>query len=106
MEVADRYRTSTVAIPRFLNGTTGLDAAGFNWQSFWPKGLDKMVVVNIYLGPTMPDPEADREYWKNFVAYNDTILAEDMYLLPSMQRAMCKGDISHLILSTQEIYIQ
>jgi len=106
MEVADRFRTSIIAIPRFPNATTGLDPAGFNWQSFWPKGVDKMVMVNIYVGPEREDADADRAYWQDFVAYNDTILAEDMHLFPSIQRAMRKGDIPHLLLSTQEIHIQ
>lgn len=105
-EVSDRYRQMTIAIPRFPNGTAGLDPAGFNWQSFWPIGPDKMRIVNLYLGATLPDAEEDRKYWSDFVTYNDKILAEDMYLFPSMQRSMREGDVSHVILATQEQHIQ
>ena len=105
-KVSERYRAITVAIPRFPNTTAGLDPAGFNWQSFWPTGPDTMRMVNLYLGPDLESPEADRKYWDDFISYNDTILAEDMYLFPSMQRSMSEGDISHLMLSTQEHYIQ
>lgn len=104
--VSDHYKTMSVAIPRFPNGTAGLDPAGFVWQSFWPTGPNTMRVVNLCLGPTLPDPEKDRQHWENFISYNNTILAEDMFLFASMQRSMREGDVSHVMLSTQEHYIQ
>ena len=104
--VAHRYRDVTVAIPRFPNGTAGLDPAGFNWQSFWPVGPDRCRMVNLYLGMDQQDEETDRRYWADFIAYNDTILAEDMHLFASMQRAIRAGDVSHVRLSVQEQYIQ
>lgn len=104
--VATKYRDITFAIPRFPNGTCGLDPAGFNWQSFWPIGPDKMRIVNLYLGPTLDDVEADKKYWSDFITYNDSILAEDMFLFPSMQRSMREGDITHVYLATQEQHIQ
>jgi phenylpropionate dioxygenase-like ring-hydroxylating dioxygenase large terminal subunit len=104
--VSDRYKTMSVAIPRFPNGAAGLDPAGFVWQSFWPTGPDTMRLINLCLGPTLPDPNADRQHWENFISYNNRILAEDMFLFSSMQRSMREGDVSHLMLSTQEHYIQ
>ncbi len=40
------------------------------------------------------------------MAYNDVILAEDMFLFTTIQRSMREGDLSELRLSTQEQYIQ
>jgi phenylpropionate dioxygenase-like ring-hydroxylating dioxygenase large terminal subunit len=104
--VSDRYKTMAVAIPRFPNGAAGLDPAGFTWQSFWPTSPNTMRLTNLCIGPTLDDAEADHQHWQNFISYNNAILAEDMFLFPSMQRSICAGDVSHLMLSTQEHFIQ
>jgi phenylpropionate dioxygenase-like ring-hydroxylating dioxygenase large terminal subunit len=104
--VASRYRDIVVAIPRFPNSTAGLDPAGFNWQSFWPTGPNSCRIYNLFLGIQRDTEEEDQKYWADFIAYNDTILAEDMFLFPSMQRSIREGDISHVNLATQEQFIQ
>jgi hypothetical protein len=65
-----------------------------------------MRLTNLCIGPTLDDAEADHQHWQNFISYNNAILAEDMFLFPSMQRSICAGDVSHLMLSTQEHFIQ
>jgi phenylpropionate dioxygenase-like ring-hydroxylating dioxygenase large terminal subunit len=104
--VARRYRDISIAVPRFPNSTAGLDPAGFNWQSFWPTGPNSCRIYNLYLGVQHGTEEEDRKYWADFIAYNETILAEDMFLFPSMQRSIREGDISHVNLATQEQVIQ
>jgi len=104
--VASHYRDIVLAIPRFPNATAGLDPAGFIWQSFWPVGPDKCRIYNLALGLQRGTEEEDKKYWTDFLAYNNTILAEDMFLFPSMQRSIREGDIAHVHLATQEQYIQ
>jgi len=104
--VASRYRNVAIAIPRFPNATAGLDPAGFNWQSFWPTGPNSCRIYNLYLGFDRGDEEEDQKYWADFIEYNNTILAEDMFLFPSMQRSIREGDISHVHFATQEQFIQ
>jgi phenylpropionate dioxygenase-like ring-hydroxylating dioxygenase large terminal subunit len=104
--IAEKYRFMTVAIPRFPNATAGLDPAGFIWQSFWPTSQGTMKIHNLYLGPTLATPEADQKYWSDFIAYNNRIISEDIFLFPTIQRAMTMGDVSHIILGSQEQHIQ
>ena len=105
-DLDERYKNLTVAFPRFPNGFTALDPAGFNWMAFWPAGPDKMVIVSTMMGMTKDDPEEDRAYWEEFTAYQGKILDEDVNLFPTVQRSMRKGDLTHLVLSYQEQYIQ
>ena len=96
----------TVALPRFPNGFTALDPAGFNWMNFWPAGPGKMIVVSTLMGRTLPDEAEDKAYWDNFAEAQKAILAEDMGLFGSLQRAYEQGEQPTLLLSCQEQHIQ
>jgi phenylpropionate dioxygenase-like ring-hydroxylating dioxygenase large terminal subunit len=87
-QLDDMFKDHTVALPRFPNGFTALDPAGFNWMTFWPVGPDKMVMLSTLMGRTMGDEETDRAYWKQFSDFQVQILSEDVDLFPSIQRAM------------------
>jgi phenylpropionate dioxygenase-like ring-hydroxylating dioxygenase large terminal subunit len=102
----ERYKSLTVALPRFPNGFTALDPAGFNWMNFWPVAPDRMVAVSTLMGETRADPEEDRAYWSEFTAYQKKILDEDIGLFPTVQRSMEQGDLPSLVLSCQEQYLQ
>ena len=102
----ERFRSLTVALPRFPNGFTALDPSGFNWMNFWPIGHDRMAVVSTIFGETLKDSDADRAYWDEFSAYQVKILDEDLGLFTTIQRSMREGDLSALTLSYQEQYLQ
>ncbi len=101
-----RYKSLTVALPRFPNGFTALDPSGFNWMNFWPIGPDKVAIVSTIMGETRPDPEEDRANWEAFGAYQAKILSEDVGLFTTVQRSMRQGDLPALVLSCQEQHIQ
>lgn len=102
----ERYKSLTVAFPSFPNGFVALDPSGFNWMNFWPSGKDRMIVVSTIMGRTKDNPEEDREYWTEFSAYQKKILDEDVSLFTTVQRSMNEGDLTHLVLSCQEQYLQ
>ena len=102
----DKFRQLAVALPRFPNGFTALDPAGFNWMNFWPAGPGKMIVVSTLIGRTLPDEAEDKAYWDNFSEAQKAILAEDMGLFGSLQRAYEQGEQPTLLLSCQEQHIQ
>jgi phenylpropionate dioxygenase-like ring-hydroxylating dioxygenase large terminal subunit len=99
------FKDHTVALPRFPNGFTALDPAGFNWMTFWPAGPHKMLMVSTLMGKTMGDAEADIAYWKDFSDFQVAILNEDVDLFPSIQRSMETGELPALVLSYQEQYL-
>jgi phenylpropionate dioxygenase-like ring-hydroxylating dioxygenase large terminal subunit len=93
-------------MPRFPNGFVALDPSGFNWMTFWPVGHNKVAIVSTILGETRDDPEAEKAYWAQFSEYQKVILAEDLGLFPTVQRSMDQGDLTSLVLSCQEQYLQ
>ena len=102
----DRYKNLTVAMPCFPNGFTALDPSGFNWMTFWPVAPGKMIIMSTIMGATLDDPEADKAYWTEFSAYQKKILSEDVGLFPTVQRSFELGDLTSLVLSCQEQYLQ
>ena len=104
--LSEEFKRLTVAMPRFPNGFTALDPAGFNWMNFWPAGPDRMIVVSTLMGRTLEDEEADRAYWDQFAEFQKAILAEDMGLFASLQRSYEQRELTELVLSCQEQHIQ
>ncbi|MES2301139.1 MAG: aromatic ring-hydroxylating dioxygenase subunit alpha [Pseudomonadota bacterium] len=103
-DFAARFKDHVFALPCFPNSFTALDPVGFNWQSFWPKGPDKMVMVNMFMGWNRDDEE-DRAFWATMVDNQKSVLAEDIGLFPTIQRSYKQGDITGVVLSFQEQFL-
>jgi len=99
-----RFKDLVFALPCFPNSFTALDPVGFNWQSFWPKGPDKMVMTNMFMGWKRDDDE-DRSFWATMLDNQRTVLAEDIGLFPTIQRSYREGDITSVVLGVQEQFI-
>jgi phenylpropionate dioxygenase-like ring-hydroxylating dioxygenase large terminal subunit len=99
-----RFKDHVFALPCFPNSFTALDPVGFNWQTFWPKGPDKMVMVNMLMG-WKRDDEEDRAFWNTMVENQKSVLAEDIWLFPTIQRSYKEGDMTEVVLSFQEQFI-
>lgn len=99
-----RFKDHVFALPCFPNSFTALDPVGFNWQSFWPKGPDKMVMSNMFIG-WKRDDEEDAKFWDGMMENQKTVLAEDIGLFPTIQRSYRQGDIAEVVLSFQEQFI-
>jgi phenylpropionate dioxygenase-like ring-hydroxylating dioxygenase large terminal subunit len=102
----ERYKSLTIGLPRFPHGFVALDPSGFNWMTFWPVGHDKVAIVSTIFGETRADPEDEKAYWTQFSEYQKVILAEDLGLFTTVQRSMDQGNLSAIVLSCQEQYIQ
>lgn len=99
-----RFRDHVFALPCFPNSFTALDPVGFNWQTFWPKGPDRMVMSNMFMG-WKRDDEDDARFWETMLENQKTVLAEDIGLFPTIQRSYRQGDITAVMLSVQEQFI-
>lgn len=99
-----RFKDHVFALPAFPNSFTALDPVGFNWQTFWPKGPDKMVMVNMLMG-WKRDDEEDRNFWRTMIDNQKSVLAEDVGLFPTIQRSYKQGDIKDVVLSFQEQFL-
>ncbi len=99
-----RFKDHVFALPCFPNSFTALDPVGFNWQTFWPKGPDKMVMSNMFMGWPRDDEE-DTKFWETMLENQKTVLAEDVGLFPTIQRSYKQGDIADVVLSYQEQFL-
>lgn len=99
-----RFKDHVFAFPCFPNSFTALDPVGFNWQTFWPKGPDKMVMMNMMMGWNKDDEE-DRAFWAQMLENQKMVLAEDVDLFPTIQRSYKEGDIDEVMLGFQEQFI-
>lgn len=99
-----RFRDHVFGLPGFPNLFTALDPVGFNWQTFWPKSPNKMIMVNMLMGWKRDDDE-DRAFWNKMVENQHIVLAEDCELFPSIQRSYMKSDLKKIVLGFQEQYI-
>src|SRR3546814_6089686 len=81
-----RFKDHAIGLPFFPNGFTALDPVGFSWQTFWPVGPNKMVMIATMMG-WKKDDEEDRAFWKQMRANQISVLNEDTSLFGSIQRA-------------------
>lgn len=100
-DFTSRFREHAIGLPFFPNGFTALDPVGFNVQTFWPAGPDKMVMHNMMMG-WKRDDEEDRAFWKQMMENQLNVLGEDTYLFASIQRSMKEGELPKIMLSYQE----
>lgn len=96
-----RFKEHAIGLPFFPNGFTALDPVGFSWQTFWPAGPEKMVMVCTLMGWNKDDEE-DRAFWKQMRTNQIDVLNEDVNLFASIQRAMKQGELPEITLSYQE----
>jgi len=95
------FNEYTIALPTFPNSFYALDAAGFNYLTFWPIAPGKVLMEGTLFGwPS--DSEEDKAYWKTMRTAVQGILAEDMYLFGGIQKSMQNGVIPNLVMGYQE----
>ena len=99
-----RFKDHVFALPFFPNGFTALDPVGFSFQTFWPAGPGKMIMVATMMG-WKKDDEEDRAFWKSMVANQNSVLAEDIALFATIQRSYEQGELPGILLGFQEQYI-
>ena len=99
-----RFKDHIFALPCFPNSFYALDPVGFNWQTFWPVGPGKMIMVNMLMGWNRDDEE-DRKFWREMRENNISVLNEDIGLFTSIQRSYEQGDLDHILLGVQEQHI-
>jgi phenylpropionate dioxygenase-like ring-hydroxylating dioxygenase large terminal subunit len=96
-----RFKEHTIGLPFFPNGFTALDPVGFSYQTFWPVGPSKCVMVATLMG-WKKDDEEDRAFWKQMRVNQLNVLGEDVFLFASVQRSMQTGELKGLLLGYQE----
>jgi hypothetical protein len=52
------------------------------------------------------DDDYDAKFWEEMLQNQQTVLAEDIGLFPTIQRSYQQGDITQVVLSFQEQFIQ
>src|SRR5690606_11925247 len=92
------FKDHTIALPMFPNTFVAIDPVGFGWQSWWPVGRDKSVMVVTLLGWE----HQDEAFWEGMAEQVRTIAAEDVHLFPSLQRAYESGVLSGVLMAYQE----
>jgi phenylpropionate dioxygenase-like ring-hydroxylating dioxygenase large terminal subunit len=97
----DRFKDHSIGLPFFPNGFTVLDPMGFPWQSFWPKGPDKMVMVSMMMG-WKRDDDADRRFWEQTKASLLEVFNEDLRLFGGIQRSLSTGELPAILTGCQE----
>jgi phenylpropionate dioxygenase-like ring-hydroxylating dioxygenase large terminal subunit len=96
-----RFKEHAIGLPFFPNGFTALDPVGFSWQTFWPAGPNKMVMIATMMG-WKKDDEEDRAFWAQMRVNQIDVLNEDTHLFGSIQRAMETGELPGILLGYQE----
>ena len=96
----DRFKDHSIGLPFFPNGFTVLDPVGFPWQTFWPKGPDKMVMVSMMMG--WKKDEDDRQFWEQTKASLLEVFNEDLRLFDGIQRSLSTGKLPGILVGYQE----
>ena len=100
-DFTSRFKEHAVGLPFFPNGFTALDPVGFSWQTFWPAGPGKMVMIATMMG-WKKDDEEDRAFWKQMRVNQIDVLSEDIALFATIQRSMDTGELPGILLGYQE----
>lgn len=95
------YKDYAVVFPMFPNSFIPLDPVAMAWQTWWPKGPDKSVMILTVLGPK-GDSEGDHTFWSGMSAQIAGIASEDMVLFADIQRNLKSGMQPEVILGYQE----
>lgn len=103
-DFTSRFNEHAIALPFFPNGITTLDPVGFSWQTFWPVGPGKMIMVATLMGWKKDDDEA-RAFWKQMRVSQIDVLSEDTALFATIQRSMESGEPPAILLGYQEQHI-
>jgi phenylpropionate dioxygenase-like ring-hydroxylating dioxygenase large terminal subunit len=101
---ANRFKDHSIGLPFFPNGFTVLDPMGFPWQTFWPKGPDKMVMVTMMMGWKKDDDE-DRMFWEQTKVSLLDVFNEDLRLFGGIQRSLSTGKLPAILVGYQEQHI-
>ena len=100
-ETAQQFREATMGLPFFPNGFTALDPVGFAWQTFWPVSPNTSVMEAPLFG-WKSNGKADADFWQDMRRNTEAILAEDLRLFASLQRAAASGLMPGVLMGRQE----
>jgi phenylpropionate dioxygenase-like ring-hydroxylating dioxygenase large terminal subunit len=95
------FKEHSVALPMFPNGFSAIDPVGFAWQTWWPIGPRKTLMVASLMG-WKDDSEADRTFWAGMNVQVKNIIAEDQRLFANIQRSFDSGVLSGVLMGYQE----
>jgi phenylpropionate dioxygenase-like ring-hydroxylating dioxygenase large terminal subunit len=95
------FKEHTVALPMFPNSFMAIDPIGFAWQSWWPLGPRRSVMV-LHLMGWKDDSEADKKFWEGMTEQVTAIAGEDLVLFAEMQRNLESGVLPGIMMGYQE----
>lgn len=95
------FKDHNIAIMRFPNAFSAIDPVGFAWQTWWPLGPKKCVMVVSVMG-WKGDSEADIAFWEGMKQQIQSIAAEDQHLFAPLQRSLDSGLLPTMLLGYQE----
>ncbi|MDB6063563.1 MAG: (2Fe-2S)-binding protein [Verrucomicrobiaceae bacterium] len=98
---AQLYKDYSVVFPMFPNSFIPIDPVAMAWQTWWPLGPNKSVMILTMLGPK-DDSEADKVFWKGMSAQIASIASEDMVLFADIQRNLESGLLPGVLMGYQE----
>lgn len=95
------FKDHNIALMRFPNTFSAIDPVGFAWQTWWPLGPNKSVMVVSVMG-WAGDSEEDRIFWEGMKQQILSIAAEDQHLFAPLQRSLNTGLMPTMLLGYQE----
>lgn len=95
------FKDHNIALLRFPNTFSAIDPVGFAWQTWWPVGLNKSVMVVSVMG-WQGDSEEDRAFWEGMKQQILAIAKEDQHLFAPLQRSLNTGLLPNMVLGYQE----
>lgn len=95
------FKDHNIAILRFPNAFSAIDPAGFAWQTWWPLGPRKTVMVLSVMG-WKGDSEEEQVFWDGMREQMRSIAAEDQHLFAPLQRSLDSGYLPAVRMGYQE----
>jgi phenylpropionate dioxygenase-like ring-hydroxylating dioxygenase large terminal subunit len=95
------YQDYSVVLPMFPNSFIPIDPVAMAWQTWWPVGPRKSVMILSMLG-RKDDSEADKVFWKAMSAQIAAIASEDRVLFADIQRNLDSGLLPGVLMGYQE----
>jgi phenylpropionate dioxygenase-like ring-hydroxylating dioxygenase large terminal subunit len=93
------FKEHTIALPMFPNSFMAIDPVGFGWQTWWPLGQRKSVMIFSLMGWK---GEEDPAFLETMVSQVNTIANEDVRLFGDLQRSLDSGVMSSILMGYQE----
>lgn len=93
------FKDHTVALPMFPNSFMAIDPVGFGWQTWWPVGPRKTVMVFTLMGWK---DGGNADFWDGMNEQVKAIASEDLHLFADLQRSLDSGVTENILMGYQE----